>query len=307
MKNDANHGTSVRRVRYLIAAVCVGLVGCAGSADQSDREGRSSSGPVPQLPSSQLLGFDPAQQTLLREARDILIDGCMEDRGFDYIPYPEIDADLISMADLYGSISVEQASQFGYHNPNARAVAKVEQEQELYEQRIAEEASDEYFAALNGDSDSCRSEAHLALYGSDSPPGESSAALRVLELAGETLTMVNSSPSFATAAEGWRSCMNESGYDVEVLSDSRMTYEIDPSDTRPPSDDERSLALADANCRLESDLDSTVVELYSEEFTRLLENNVGLEEELNTAFETAETRALDLLGSPSAEPPTSPP
>jgi len=282
----------------------VTLIGCSASeGSSSDTEnpvgmnGVAADEPVPQLPSAKLLGFDPALQRLLRQARDLLIEQCMADRGFDYVPYPELDTDLISLFDLYGSISIQQAGRFGYHNPNAMRLAEIETEQASYNTKVAAQRADDYYAALNSGTDPCTSSANLDLYGTEYSPSESGAALQVLQVAGETVKRVNADPQFIAAADDWHRCMNDLGYDVEVLSDTRMSYQFEPTDTRSPGEDERRMAVADAGCHRETRLDEIIIDLYSQAFTELLEENQGVAEELESAFSRAESRALELVGA----------
>jgi hypothetical protein len=219
----------------------------------------------------------------------------MEDRGFEYVPYPPNETAPISMADLYGTIEMEQAETFGYHNPRAQELVDAEKRVAEVDVMTAAQGA-AYFTALYGDTNSCRSSANLDLYGTEIAPDESAAAVRVLEIAGETLTRVNSAPQFADAAGVWRTCMNNLGHNVEVLSDTRMRYQTEPTDTRPPSTAEVNLAVADAGCRRDADLDRVIVGLYNDVFAELLEDHQGVVEELQAAFDRGRLRALELTG-----------
>ena len=249
---------------------------------------------IPQLPVSVALGFDPSQRRLLRRAEDILISECMTGRGFSYVTVPADETDPLSLRNLYGSLSISQAEAFGYRNPDAVALARIEAAALVSESKAAEQGTG-YYSALFEGANSCTESALLALYDQKLRPAESAAAIEMLSLAGESQQRIAADPRLGDAVDRWKECMSSGGYDVQVLSDSRMRFVSEPTDISPPSDEERQLAVTDAQCRSMVGIDRLIVAIYAEALSDLLESRPGLEDELTSTFGRAESRARTIL------------
>jgi hypothetical protein len=222
----------------------------------------------------------------------------MTGRGFSYVTVPADETDPFSLRNLYGSLSISQAETFGYGNPDAVALARIEAAASVSESKAAEQGTG-YYSALFEGANSCTDSALLALYDQELRPAESAAAIEMLSLAGESQQRVAADPRLGEAVEKWKECMSSGGYDVQVLSDSRMRFVSEPTDISPPSDEERQLAVTDAQCRSTIGIDRLIVAIYAEALSDLLESRPGLEDELKSAFDRAESRAriiLDRMG-----------
>jgi hypothetical protein len=198
-----------------------------------------------------------------------VVQECMAAKGFDYnvIPY-RVNGGAAFFERRYGEAIEFDDESIGWASD---AVA----EQEAIPEPIGPTGvpgfdSPEYQLALNGAQvesfevegsvvqtlslgDGCYGDAVRAVYASSESYFEFWAQIGQAEsLAIESYTLLRSSPEFLTANEQWRTCMDEQGFDFDLIFD---PIDFDWGSPRP-SEAEQRAAKADRGCRASSRLDS---------------------------------------------------
>lgn len=206
---------------------------------------------------------------------------CMSERGFEYRP-PDRGEWLgwVTPRGYFDHLPVERARELGYvveepdipmESPAVRSASESEQRAFW----IALLGTDEERVSLDNGMDvgvgGCLGEARAAVAGS----GKESVMWlsfsgHLNELRNEAWEKAEASPDWRRIETAWTECMNEQGYEVDDPSEAvdlaldgpdRLPF-ARPGDARPVSDEERpteweiQVAVADAECREDTSLDT---------------------------------------------------
>jgi hypothetical protein len=270
------------------------LSGCATSAFRSEPTtvGAHQSDSL-QLPLiNGLLGMEDGQRAVLHKAEEHLLSKCLAAMGFSYITFPQDPSSTtFSMIELYGSISVDNAQKFGYHNPRAAELVEIDRLYAISVARVSSQGEDSYLAGLS----SCTSTATKELYGAESRPSDSKEGVALVALSAKAQEQVGTDKRFGVISDLWVGCMNKAGYQFKAMSDGRARFQFAPDDITEPTRDELRTAAADADCRREVGVDAFIASRYSEALTKQLEDNPGLATDLQSQLRSALSRAGAIL------------
>jgi hypothetical protein len=240
--------------------------------------------------------YTPADTIAADYAENLLMQPCMEKRGFDWnVPWRDVAAGPSETSSDAGRklFTVEIARRYGYRsgpNPDSGIDAWL--------QFMEQELSDAKVAAI----DECIAEARETL---PLLPGETQLAM---DLTSAAFNGALEDPDVADAARAWHECMADSGIPdlpdepIGIPSDYMVkTFGLDQQQTA--SAEEIRVATLDAACRESSGYAST---FYQEEWSRqvtLLADNADALERLEEVIAANRVAVYDVISSHAPRAP----
>ncbi|MDT0318823.1 hypothetical protein [Streptomyces millisiae] len=207
-----------------------------------------------------------AEENAIAQARAILIDRCMRRFGLSF-PRPPANLSDARVLDVgvygnkrrYGVSDASVAQRYGYHLPSMVAGTRSGATSGAEEDRMHE--SEEFRTVLAGGPDGER----LTVNGEEVPPGGcgQEATTEVEEIGGFSYSQVaaeikadsyersRTDADVISAFAEWAQCMAEAGYEVSVPVGEDPAFDL--NDPRV-SEAEIDMAMADVNCKEETDL-----------------------------------------------------
>lgn len=240
------------------------------------------------------------------EANEKVISACMSKAGFTYDPNPlgapsvsRGRATVLDEARQYlGTIDPQFASSFGFHSDPATLPPGHYDDQGRYWADLPKNPSPEYIRALTGSgpvsgsdpikSGGCGQQAVDALWqGSVADPDS-----LVNTLQEEAQAAVSASADYQDALAAWRECVSDRGFPADIPLDMPNRYR---SSTGEPSPNELAAAVADVECKQESTLFDTWVDVTAAAQRRLADDHALELQELQDRLAEVEQRANKLL------------
>lgn len=284
--------------RAVACAVSVAsLCSCAGSRDSdrvSSTEPPSVSSDYPfdgkTLPVGYYLDLSGDQQSLVWNAVDNLDRECMEDKGFEYLPYPPPEPRFgLGLGPRYGLLRQEEAQESGYDSTYQRgespaysaAVAAVDA------RRASVPGFDEALYGNGGSSTGCHGASRLTVYGT-AALSQMDGYEELFAIQAASVDELYASPEGLQAVADWSACMKSSGYDFARWWEARESaIGSSPSEVT-------TQAVTDANCRVQTRLEARLFEAETYIQERMLEQSPGLVERVENAMRALLERAKQL-------------
>lgn len=299
-------GSHIRRLRrtrrpghlwWLLA-----LAGCAGAGTTDTSDTITISSPesairAEALPLESVFVIGAENKSTIRKVINTLTEECMHDHGFSHLPYP--DEPYSSPLDLtrrYGAITVEQAETMGYHNPTDPKWRLFYEEIDRVD--AARPSTEEYLTALygtgaqgpNGSIDrGCDGAATITIFGFSGGIAEIPGYKDVVQLQADSGAELYASSEGRKAVSAWADCMAQGGYAFDNWWDPRELYPHSIEETTEASVDEIATAVQDAECRLDTGLESALFRTESRILTRIMDENSSL----LSAFKERVTASVD--------------
>jgi len=276
-----------------VASVC----SCAASPDSdpvttTEPPSVSSDSPFDgnTLPVGYYLDLSGDQQSLVWQAIDNLDRQCMEDKGFEYLPYPPPEPRFgLELGPRYGLLRQEEAQSSGYDSTYQQgespaysaAVAAVDA------QRAAEPGFDEALYGNDSSSTGCHGASRLTVYGT-AALSQMDGYEELFAIQSASVDELYASPDGLQAVADWSACMMSSGYDFARWWDARESViGSSPSEVT-------AQAVTDANCRVQTQLEARLFEAETRIQERMLEQSPGLVERIENAMGALLERAKQL-------------
>lgn len=243
---------------------------------------------------------------VIQAAWEVEIDRCMGNRGLTYAPYP--DGRPTSPLDptiRYGLISIHTAEQFGYHNPDAEMDAAAESKV-LKLEADREAQGTEYLNALYGTEQSgddgtftttggCIDEADTAIWGDAGGLPGLAGYKRVIDLQTTSNDALYTEDAGREAVAEWSACMIDSGHQYSAWWEPRQEFPVAAADFNPPSKEERIIATADAQCRVQTRLEFRLASAEREILKELMKPDAELYDSFRDEIGAVVSRASDIL------------
>ncbi|MGK2887732.1 MAG: hypothetical protein ACSLE8_23655 [Rhodococcus sp. (in: high G+C Gram-positive bacteria)] len=258
------------------------------------------------LPIDALLVRSASDSKVIQAAWEVVIGRCMQRQGLEYDPYPPGNpTSPLDPTIRYGLISVDDAKQFGYHNPDA--VADAAQETAVLKLEAEREARGvEYLNALYGTEDSaadgtfattggCMDEANTAIWGATGGLPSLPGYRRVIDLQTTSNDALYAEDAGRRAVADWSDCMADAGLEYSAWWEPRQQYPVAGADTGAPSPQELTTATADARCRTQTRLEFRLASGEREILNRLMKPDVELYDSLQAQIGAVVSRASDIV------------
>lgn len=319
-------GDRLRGLALMIVGIST-VAGCSqpatvGPESAAGPEGASRVASRPSLDPSDALGFE--DRKLLFLAQQSLLSRCMTSAGFRYEVIPPSDDQFHDRARPYGNDDIEAAREHGYGILEARRKAKTSGTQgdgnaaqnanERYVQSLSAEQRQGYQRAMRGGPgaragqvrlpngvqigfplDGCVAQATNELYGDG---GRFMMAQAVVEnMDGDVEGRVSQDSRFTEALDRWRRCLSARGTQVARPEDASDAAGVG-YETLPEAEARRrevDIAVADAECNIESRLAATGRDLESRYWPAVLKDQEGPVEAYREMRDQAAKRAGRVL------------
>lgn len=248
---------------------------------------------------------------LAERAGNVLIEQCMEDKGFEYQAVTGTDVGVSTSGLMVSALTVEVAAEEGY-GPYVLVPGQPAPSEEIRQagrehfQSLSEAEQQRYLRALEGEGDRAAvmldSGVSVVMGGC---VGESRRQLlgeRVLDIFNTFHTVqflqvdVSADPAVRQAEQEWESCMRQSGFGFDRPQAAVEAALAMRGNATEPSSEEITMAVADAECRVQSG----IIEATEAAFIAL--NQQALQEHQHLLGDWAEMeqmvldRAGDVLG-----------
>lgn len=220
-------------------------IGAAGSAGEAERIAVISAA----LPLELLLVPSETDYPLLDAAVNQLTAQCMNERGYDYEPYPgRPPVRLLDLRIRYAALTRNEAAQSGYRAtvPAGAPADYLAEVDRIDNERDA--AGADYLGALygpNGDG-GCRGDASMTVWGGPtglmSVPGYQD----IVQLSVEAFGLLEAAPDVKTTNRAWSDCMTGRGYRFENWTQAPKKFLLPDTSVSPQEIDQ---ATADVQCR----------------------------------------------------------
>jgi len=244
----------------------------------------------------------------LHSAVDVLTARCMTQHGLAYIAYPEdkFRSNPFDLNSRYGHLSIETASQFGYHNLQAKDLRKFD---ELIADIDAKRAliSPNYNDILYGSTraDGCFPVAVAQVYGQPGGVSGIDGYQQLVDLQATGSQKASGERAVVDAMNSWSACMADIGYTYPTIYAAKGPFPSSETDLAPPSNEERTQAIADARCRSESRIELILFAAESRIETSLMETNAELVSNFKQAMNDAVIKAQLLVSGHDSPTTTS--
>ncbi|WP_333733177.1 hypothetical protein [Streptomyces sp. IBSBF 3010] len=195
-----------------------------------------------------------ADEIAVQEARDVAETACMRRYGFtdwrteDLGVAPPVSDNASNMPRRYGLSILAEAKEYGYHVPSTGTESTPPPEQEAAGAATVLRGAD-------------GSQKVMSFKGSALPEGGCTGEVNrkigtleshvVEELSSESFLQSQQEPAVKTAMAAWSGCMKDRGYDTPTVWD---TDELVGVQSQTPTDKEIAIAVADVECKQETDL-----------------------------------------------------
>lgn len=294
-------GSICRAAMRIVAApvvVAVVLAACAEDPAQSEisTQGSSAESGVlsgKQLPIETILILGEDELDLLHQARNLVIEKCMSEAGFDFVTFPtESWTDDLDVGFRYGYLG---SGDRGY----ITWPSHMNESASLGASSDTSAAHDEALwgrIEADGQKFGCYHYANEEIYGTTGGVTDMPAVAGMVELQASSSNELYASRDVLDLQREWSSCMKESGYEFDEWYDAVVAVERLIGDTSPPSSAELQQAQTDSECRMSSGFELTLFEAESRLQQYALESNVGLGLQLEEEYATAVENALLIVG-----------
>ncbi|MFJ9610180.1 hypothetical protein ACIRS1_27945 [Kitasatospora sp. NPDC101176] len=299
------------RTTLALAAVLLGL----GAAGCSTSGGTTPPG-APPRPFGGVTHYDEQQRAALHDAEEVLVTGCMRERGFDYRPQGLVTGDHRVDANPYGLLGADQAAADGFGVISTalhlKQAADPNQEHDADQawkaallgtdaHRVTVDLPGQQQFYYNGDS--CLTRARDTLYGPD--------YFRLFNtfqvLGGKVVAGVQADGRYAAAEGRWRDCMSAAHQSATHLADPVAVIDQrvkqdggDPAKTHDLIGGELSLARTSARCQDQAGLAATVERIQADVEKTVLGADQPLLDQLRGLRQQALARASHPTPTPTA-------
>ncbi|MGW2377753.1 hypothetical protein [Kitasatospora sp. NPDC001683] len=294
------------RTTLALAAVLLGL----GAAGCSSSGGTTPPGALPR-PFGGVTHYDEEQRAVLHDAEEVLVAGCMRERGFAYRPQGLATGDHRVDANPYGLLSGDQATNDGFGvistALNLKQAADPNQDKDADQawkaallgtdaHRVTVDLPDHQQFYYNGDS--CLTQARDALYGPD--------YFRLFNtfqvLGNKVVNDVQADGRYTAAESRWRDCMSAAHQSAAHLADPVAMIDRwveqdggDPAKTHDLIGRELALAKTSARCQDRAGLAATVEQVQ----TDVEKTVIGTDQPLLDQLRGLRQQALARAGHPA--------
>ena len=299
--------------------VAVGLVLLLGSCTSSSAEKSLTTRPDPTRPAAvradlpEVVAKAQRAMILAERAGNVLIDRCMEAKGFEFFGPVDTHVGIAEGGVTIGSLTPQVAKTEGYGlyilSPSYGRILSpdepdptddLRQAGREYLESLSPEEQQRFTEALSGggDEESVVFESGVGV-NMGGCVGQSRRELlgdRVLDVFETFNTVqflqvdVSEDRSVRDAERAWEACMRESGYRFERPSEAVEAGFLMRGDAVDPSQEEVALAVADAECRLR------IVEAVEEAFASMSKETVRENEQLLASWAEMERFVLESAG-----------
>lgn len=261
------------------------------------------------LPLSAIMDAATDDLRLLAAAENKLRAQCMKDRGFDQVTNVRYDdAGLFNLDRRYAHVTPEVARERGYRPVDLEALVAA-----ATEPMPAFARSDDYLVALHGevrdypdgsrrpDGTGCEALAAEEIYGNAERRYGFSGWDALLKVNEDSYVQTMASEGVRAAESSWSQCMKRAGYDYASPQEPLADYPVDPSNVEilrvPVSNAELATAVADANCRIETNLKEVYFATESQIQLELIETHSDAVRSVRSELDDALTRANEIMSS----------
>lgn len=299
-----------RRPVQLVTVALVLVIAACGTSSEAESPGSESEPAEAAAVRADLVEIVAGAQRamiLAERAGNVLIARCMEEKGFEFHGPTITDVGGVEHGLTVGSLTPESAQEDGYgaYLPSSMGPDPtdplLEAGREYYES-LSPDDQQRYTEVLmgRGDEDSVVLESGIGI-NMGGCLGQSRRELlgdRVLEVYEVFNTVqflrvdVSEDPAVREAERAWRSCVQASGYRFERPAEAVAAGVVMRGDAIEPSPEEIALAVADAECRVESG----IVQAAEEAFGRLNQEMLRENERLLASWAAMERYVLERSG-----------
>ncbi len=232
------------------------------------------------LPVGYYLDLSGDQQSLVGHAIDNLDRQCMENQGFEYLPYPPPEPRFgLELGPRYGLLRQEEAQASGYESTyqQGESPAYSEAAEAVDAERATQPGFDEALYGNDGSSTGCHGASRLTVYGT-AALSQMDGYEELFAIQSASVDELYASPEGLRAVADWSACMMSSGYDFARWWDARESaIGSSPSEVT-------AQAVIDANCRVQTRLEARLFEAETHIQERMLEQSPGLVERVENAM-----------------------
>ncbi len=250
------------------------------------------------LPLDSFLVLSSDSKKTLDAAVDELTSKCMEDRGYEYIPYPfSPPRQILDLRLRYGYIDAEEARKSGYQgvmsaakdSEHERLVSDVDE----YRREFGPAYEDALYGGGVSASSACYPSSQEEIYGAVGGLFNLAEYQAMVELQTESADLLYASRDARAVIDRWSSCMAAAGYSFAEWWQARETF----SQVQEISDAERQQAGSDAQCRTRVRLEASLLDVEASIMTKLIEENSSIIDGYQKELSLRVARAQEIIES----------